>query len=288
MTRDPLKTKPGPEAISSEWRSRVRLREITYWFGTASMLVVSATVTFRFDWLMREAQRPLFWPLIFVFVLSFMAVLLSDPYSKAARIFEQEAQVLDARAEAEETLVDYVEALLRAGAKHQEASARRAGGRANVLSLIGSFLMGASVLAPLVFVALYVNLSPTTTSSGTAPARDWHLLLAGVSFGLLFIAAARGILLAESRQRDVYAREVRETSYFGDLRRALGIAQRLDREDQDAKHTATREVVRKIMALMLERGGTKEAPSVAAVAESASLMDGQHEVLKIVSDVIKK
>jgi len=32
--------------------------------------------------------------------------------------------------------------------------------------------------------------------------RDWHLLAAGVSFGLLFLAAARGVLAAETRQRE--------------------------------------------------------------------------------------
>lgn len=195
----------------------------------------------------------------------------------------REAEVLEAKAESEETLVEYVEGQLLAAAKRQDAAVQRAESRGDRLSSIGSFLMIASVFAPLIFVILYVQLGRATTD-GASPQRDWHLLLAGVSFGLLFIAAARGILVAEARQRDVYAREVRETAYYGDLRRALGMAQRIDREDKDEKQPATREVVRKIMALMLERGGRE--PVATAASEPAPT--GEHEFLKIVTESIKK
>jgi hypothetical protein len=196
------------------------------------------------------------------------------------------AEVLEAKAENQETLVDYVEAKLVAAAARQELAVCTAEGRANRLSSVGIILMVSSVLVPFALVYLYMILPATVpaTPPGAAPQRDWHLLFAGLSFGLLFIAAARGILLAEGRQREVYAREVRETAYYGDLRRALGMAQRLDVEDQETTHAATREIVRKIMSLMLERGGRDSM----AVPTAETSPGNDHEFFKIVADAIKK
>lgn len=195
------------------------------------------------------------------------------------------ASELEAKAEKEETLVDYVEAQLIAAAARQEIAVSTAERRANRLASTGFLLMISSVLVPFGLVYLYMTLPPVgPPTASTAPQRDWHLLLAGVSFGLLFIAAARGILLAEGRQREVYGREVRETAYYGDLRRALGMAQRLDKKRNDAVETSTEEVVRTIMALMLERGGRE--PVATSAADLAPT--GEHEFLKIVTDSIKK
>ncbi len=195
------------------------------------------------------------------------------------------AEVLETTAESRETLVEYVEAQLKAAAARQEVAVQTAESRANRLSSVGFLLMVCSVLVPFALVYLYMTLPPTVPSAaGATPQRDWHLLLAGVSLGLLFIAAARGILLVEGRQREVYAREVRETAYYGDLRRALGMAQRLDKKRNDEGEAATEVVVRKIMALMLERGGGPEPlPAPAEVAPAAG-----DEFLKSLIDAIKK
>lgn len=224
---------------------------------------------------------PIFAPLLVAWlsVTSALAIIGSrgDETSRKA------AADLEAKADKEETLVDYVIAQLVAATARQEVAVSTAARRANRLASVGFFLMLSSVLVPFGLVYLYMTLAPTAPTTTTAPQRDWHLLLVGVSLGLLFIAAARGILLAEGRQRDVYAREVRETAYYGDLRRALGMAQRLDREDQDVAHSATREVVRKIMGLMLERGDREQTTPAAA-----DLPAGEHEFLKIVTEAIKK
>lgn len=194
------------------------------------------------------------------------------------------AEALEAKAEKEETLVDYVEAQLIAAAARQEVTVRSSEARANRLSSIGIILMISSVLVPFALVYLYMSL-PTLAPSVDVPLqRDWHLLVAGVSFGLLFIAAARGILLAEGRQREVYAREVRETAFYGDLRRALGMAQRLDKEDRDATDKATREIVQRIMGLMLERGGRNTSAILTGDVPAAD----EYEFLKILADAVKK
>jgi hypothetical protein len=73
--------------------------------------------------------------------------------------------------------------------------------------------------------------------------RDWHLLAAGVSFGLLFLAAARGALNAEARQRALYTRESRIVAYYGDLIRALEVAARIDDERKDDARAETARVM---------------------------------------------
>lgn len=110
--------------------------------------------------------------------------------------------------------------------------------------------MGPSVLIPFGLVYLHMTLAPAVAAPGTVPQRDRYLPVAGVSFGLLFVTAARGILTAETRQRELYAREV---AYYRGLRRALGIAQCVDKSRMDDSEATTEEVVRKNMALMLER-----------------------------------
>lgn len=220
------------------------------------------------------------------FILLYIAFSLSDLASEGVHTQRLTAEALEAQAEKEETLVDYVEAQLIAAAARQEVAVRSAEARANRLSSIGIILMVSSVLVPFGLVYLYMSLPPAapTTPAGAPPQRDWHLLLAGVSFGLLFIAAARGILLAEGRQREVYAREVRETAYYGDLRRALGMAQRLDKEYRDTANKSTREIVQKIMELMLERGGREPSATLTGDVPPAS----EHEFLKVLADAIKK
>lgn len=197
----------------------------------------------------------------------------------------RKAMDLEGTASQEETLGDYIDGQLVAAAARQEVLVATSGSRADRLATTGFILMVSSVLIPFGLVYLYLSLEPTLVPFSTAaPQRDWHLLLAGVSFGLLFIAAARGILTAEVRQREVYGREVREVAYYGDLRRALGIAQRLDRKRQDDSEAATEEVVRRIMGLLLERD--RSAPTLAAAPE-APAGAGEHEFLKIVSEVAK-
>jgi hypothetical protein len=214
------------------------------------------------------------------------AALLSWRRKERRRLLSkaQEAIGLEETASQEVSLVDYIDAQLIAAAARQDVVVVTSASRADRLATTGFVLMVSSVLIPFGLVYLYLVLDPVEVMNGTAaPQRDWHLLLAGVSFGLLFIAAARGILTAEGRQRDLYGREVREVAYYGDLRRALGIAQRLDRKREDDAEAATEEVVRKIMALLLERDRAVQIPSAPEVPAAL----GDHDFLKIFTDVVK-
>lgn len=212
-----------------------------------------------------------------LFVMGLVAFVYTAFESATVRTQEAQATQLEADAQIVETLVDYIEAQLKAAGARQEVSVVKAERRANRLAATGFYLMLSSVFVPFVLVYLYITLPPTAQGD----TRDWHLLLAGVSFGLLFIAAARGILMAEGRQREVYARELRETAYYGDLRRALGIAQRIDRE-REAHLDITLRVSIAIMDQMLVRDRSVTAAASVEPADDGGR--GAVELFKIVAD----
>jgi hypothetical protein len=209
------------------------------------------------------------------------------------------AQELEKSAESQQDLAAYVDNVLAAASERQRAAVSKADRRAGALSMMGTMLMVMAVVVPFGMVALYLRIDPAVTAkqlvqagvpaaeAAKAAQPDWHLLLAGVSFGLLFIASARGIFLAESRQREVYTREMREATYYGDLSRALGIAQRLDIppiEPRKEKHT--RNAAQTIMALLLEHRSRERPGALAPGSEGAA--GGEHEFLKILGDAVKK
>lgn len=209
-----------------------------------------------------------------------------------------EALTLEHRAKEEETIVGFTEALLRAAAERGQLSVITAERRAGKLFRVGTLLMTVSVVVPFILVAVYLQTNPNEIvnnlkSLGVSPTdaakvaqRDWHLLLAGVSFGLLFLAAAKGILAAESKQLEIYSSEVGKTTYYGDLARALRIAERLDSERKDNKNSITDEVIRKVIVKLLERGQLGENIVLSENAQSGSPID--HELLKIVSEALRK
>jgi hypothetical protein len=205
---------------------------------------------------------------------------------------------LENKAEKEISIVGFTETLLSAAAERQQLSVITAERRAGNLFRVGTLLMIVSVVVPFILVAMYLQTDPATIvtslkSLGVSPAdaakaaqRDWHLLVAGVSFGLLFLAAAKGILAAESKQLEIYSNEVRGSTYYGDLSRALKIAERLDAERKNSKHSITEEVVRKIIVNLLDRGHLKHNAS--QPWEIPTGLPQDHELLKIVTDLLKK
>lgn len=219
-------------------------------------------------------------------------------YGRLSESLSTAALTLENKAKQETTTVGFIEALLGAAAERQQLSVLTAERRAGNLFRVGTLLMIVSVVVPFILVAMYLQMNPTDVATqlkalGVSPAdaakasqRDWHLLIAGVSFGLLFLAAAKGILAAESKQLELYSNEVRGATYYGDLTRALRIAERLDSDRKDSKHTVTDEVVRKVIVNLLERG--QVGHNVTALEENRSGIPLEHEFLKVVADALKK
>ena len=109
--------------------------------------------------------------------------------------------------------------------------------RADNLYALGVFLMVASVFAPVVSAVVYLFTDPLGDATlqglstlresfgGSLPdgltvsvQRDWRLLLGGISFGFLFLAAARGLMTQHTRQTATYFNLANEVAHYENLK----------------------------------------------------------------------
>lgn len=210
-----------------------------------------------------------------------------------------ELKALEARDQQPETTTEYVTRLLLTAADRRQLSMYRSERRANVLFRIGTGLMVLSVLVPFLLVLLYFQQTPSSELQkviqlGVAPkdavslmSRDWHLLVAGVSFGLLFLAAAKGLLNAEARQRHVHDSQEQIVEAYADIIRGLAIAARLDNSAIGSSGPSSSEAVRRTARLLLE-AGTRQTTRLTRGDTSDSAEDEDLVLIKQMMNAIKK
>ena len=146
-------------------------------------------------------------------------------------------------------MVEFVETVLKVASLREEVAMSQAQGRSARLFIIGSFLMVLSVFAPFGSAIIYWQMEPINEEvvlhleqlkdkTGMVPGqesvsfkKDWRILFSGLSFGFLFLAAARGILKQEARQSSTYFKTSERVTYYENLARALLINERLHQED---------------------------------------------------------
>lgn len=161
---------------------------------------------------------------------------------------EQVEKVVKEESEKRETLVRYIELVLSLASEREKLTMIRAQGRASTLFVIGTVLMVLSVFAPIISLAAYITTEPLANDTltmikaikdqiGITPSfndivnqRDWRILLSGVSFGFLFLAAARGILRQEGQQMTTFLNLARRVTYYENIVSALKIAERNELE----------------------------------------------------------
>jgi hypothetical protein len=151
-------------------------------------------------------------------------------------------------------MVEFVEAVLKVASLREEVAMTIAQGRSGRLFIIGSFLMVLSVFAPFGSAFIYwqtdplndevvIHLAQLKKETGIVPGnesisfkKDWRILFSGLSFGFLFLAAARGILRQEARQSSTYFKTAERVSYYENLARALLINERLQGEAGESQN----------------------------------------------------
>lgn len=148
---------------------------------------------------------------------------------RSAASIAAEAARLDAEAAATETpesgnLQSFLETQLSDVVARSRESMVLADGRADRLFRIGVTLIVCALFAPAVSAVLYYSaeqISPSTLDALRAVAertdgalpegitmslgRDWRVLIAGASFGFLFLAAAQAMLSQHRRQSEIYS-----------------------------------------------------------------------------------
>lgn len=160
---------------------------------------------------------------------------------------------------------DFFAKTLRAATERERLTMLRAEASAARFSFLGTVLMVLSVLAPLLSWGVYTSLEPLTSTSiqylkqlradtgfipsgdAIAVGRDWHILLAGLSLGFLFVAAARGILRQESQQRMNFLALAKRVAYYENLAWAIQVYDRLRMETglvREASEGILRELIK--------------------------------------------
>jgi hypothetical protein len=159
-------------------------------------------------------------------------------------------------------LLDSAVPILENASDQQRLLLVKSEARLQRLYSLGTVLLVLSVLVPFVLVTIYLStntldalaqlikagVDPKTASE--VARRDWHLLVAGVSFGLLFLASARAIVAAEARHRETYFALSRRVNYYADMSSALRLADRLD-SDSKADGATRQQAVRLLINQLL-------------------------------------
>ncbi len=273
----PVGTDSGWAESERSTPKRLLWASVVQGVGLIMVTSVVALVTLDPVSLSRYVLGVLLWvgiTVLYVGMLQRSRLLAQLDASTAARIESIERPTRGAPAAP--TLIAFAADQLYAAAERERLAVSRAERRLNSLYQIGTLLVLLSVLVPFVLVYLYVTSDPILRLQrlrglGVDPKtlaevsqRDWHLLVAGVSFGLLFLAAARGILNSESRQRDAYRAAAERETYYGDLSRALRIADRLAEDEHEYAEQVRNPAVRRVIDRLLERAPREGSPTKVA------------------------
>lgn len=218
------------------------------------------------------------------FIYFFLFVL--PPVSSSIAVEQKEKEIAEVQQEISEkdlTVLELLDRAIRLAINREEASMLRAEGRADMLFRIGLFFMIASVLAPLLSAFVYWSIEPLSaatvenlknlrTSLGSLPAgmtipvqRDWRVLLGGISFGFLFLAAAAGLMKQQGRQTDIYFRTGERVKFFERLASVVGLHAAAARKPSDGLH---RELVTLVTEKLIAVEPISAADSQADPAES--------------------
>lgn len=188
------------------------------------------------------------------------------------KVLETKIQELEKRAEEKASIADFIQAELNVISERERLTMIKSQSRAGKLFIIGTILMIISVFMPIVSTIIYVNIDPISKETiksliiikkeiGTTPLnksisvqRDWRILVSGLSFGFLFLAAARGILRQEAQQRNTYFRFANRIAYYENIGGVLRINKILqENEIRDSINQETKTIIERIINLLMEK-----------------------------------
>jgi hypothetical protein len=282
-----MKPKADPLSMASGAITTIGVVLLFYTFiahGAGPLAAIS-------DWGTRPGEPRSKAGLVPLFLAIFFLALGRTLWGKAARDLSAPKLYAEADALAEEakktdlSLQEVITALLDEAAKRQSALLVQSERRLNTLYKAGLSLMVSAVLVPFFQVSLYlrtdtVHLVSQLTKLGldskdiaTLASPDWHLLLVGATFGLLFLAAARSILLAEEKQRSAYFRLAESVTYYGDLSRFLRIFVKVASSPDDIARGPAAKIMEHLLAKANARVGLPDGNRDESKAEPIPIHD---------------
>lgn len=247
-----------------------------------SLLSIGGVLAYAFHW--SNVSEPLSLMVADAFAIIFVAVIVTkvgfDLYDARVAVERKEQEIETVQQEFTESdlgILDLLDRAIRLAITREEASMLRAEARANMLFRIGLIFMVASVLAPLFSASLYWRLDPLAASTvenlkslrsalgslpqGTTIAiqRDWRVLLGGISFGFLFLAAAAGLMKQQGRQTDIYFRTGERVKYFERLASVVNLhsvaaRKRSDGFDRELVNLVTEKLIANDSGIAIDNG----------------------------------
>lgn len=174
---------------------------------------------------------------------------------------EEKIKIREEKATSKVSLIDFIKVELNVATERERLTMILAQSRSNRLYFIGIILMILSVFAPIASIFIYVTMNPlepieqlkalglAPTNISNLPQKDWHILISGISFGLLFLAAARGIFRQEEQQRSTYFKLGRRITFYENIVSALRINNQLYKENEGPENT---KLIEKIIDKLVE------------------------------------
>lgn len=212
--------------------------------------------------------------------------------SQQTRVEEVEQQ-----AEAEADFPTAFKAQLRLVAERARLLMVKAEARANMLYGVGTTLTVISVFAPVASIAVYVGLDPLPQSvlealqslrgeNGELPtgisvsvAKDWRVLLSGISFGFLFLAAAAALFTQHRRQMETFFILAKDVDYFNAVVTAVEIRARSD-SDSVTLSSQMESLVNQVIGQLMRRPYIRE--------QEPESKDGVVPAIKQLNDLMKQ
>lgn len=204
-----------------------------------------------------------------------------------------------------ETLIGSVRQNIEEASNSALASMLKTERRANSLYYRGSTLLMVSVLCPIVAAWLYWVIEPLSEDTilrlsalkkelGDLPsgievvgARDWRILAAGITFGFLCLAAAKGILNQQAKEMQHYFVVDERAQSLKRLLGAVDILEVAAGEDNEKQAAVATLVVTKLLAPTTPAGQESDEGRGSTDDQSEGLGSGISEIAKIVQGAMR-
>ena len=252
-------------------------------------------------------------PLLIVAAIAMVLGISLNLYSNLLRERERDAEIEFKEAQIEkkersiseeESILDMLKRQVSLAVNREEVSMLRAEGRSNSLFAVGRAFLIASILGPVAAAGLYLwiePINPEVISSlkelaeiagqdainnlSIETRKDWRILLAGISFGLLFLAAARALLGQQAKEAETYFRLANRINYFERLNSVLTIKARFPATEVDDEGARLIDLV--VENLLSDASNENEGPNKDSTnREAISFLPGELiELLKSAKDI---
>ena len=241
-------------------------------------LIIAALLLPVFNAIFRDPTSTAEWLLaaFSVFIIVFAVVLIARERVRSDGFDERFRQREEARSEGQ-SLVDLTTGFVKDSSDRERQAQERASKGASLLLSAGIALTFVSILGPIAGAIMYFSQDPPATNDD--PLRDWRILVGGISFGFLMLAAAAAILKQAARQDEKFFSLNQRVSHFEGVVAAVRLSEKMDKDPPEGH---TRKSVHRIVDLLMA------PPTDSKIEAKKDEKDPIAEIRQIIVDLEKR